>query len=70
MYRIRQSVINFNIPFNPLIMINSHFERLLHLIFRDSINLHMFSLRDLLQLIDEDPANIPEKVQPVNDILL
>lgn len=26
--------------------------------------------RDLLQLIDEDPANIPEKEQPVNDILL
>lgn len=26
--------------------------------------------RDLLQLIDEDPAKIPEKLQPVNDILL
>lgn len=26
--------------------------------------------RDLLQLIDEDPAKVPEKVQPVNDILL
>lgn len=26
--------------------------------------------RDLLQLIDEDPEKIPEKLQPVNDILL
>lgn len=26
--------------------------------------------RDLLQLIDEDPANIPDKLQPVDDILL
>lgn len=26
--------------------------------------------RDLLQLIDEDPENIPDKIEPVNDILL